>query len=62
VVIGSSDWVVEPGDLDVEPASRHRRASSQRGSSVFPTRGYANPTVNLVALAFRLGDRLAAAM
>jgi choline dehydrogenase-like flavoprotein len=28
------------------------------GSSVFPTGGYANPTVNLVALTMRLGDEL----
>ena len=28
------------------------------GSSVFPTCGYANPTLTLVALAHRLGDRL----
>ncbi len=30
------------------------------GSSVFPTGGYANPTLTLMALAARLGDRLAA--
>jgi choline dehydrogenase-like flavoprotein len=28
------------------------------GSSVFPTGGYANPTLTLLALALRLGDRL----
>jgi choline dehydrogenase-like flavoprotein len=28
------------------------------GSSVFPTSGLANPTLTLVALALRLGDRL----
>jgi choline dehydrogenase-like flavoprotein len=30
------------------------------GSSVFPTSGYANPTLTIVALALRLGDHLAA--
>jgi choline dehydrogenase-like flavoprotein len=30
------------------------------GSSVFPTCGYANPTLTLVALALRLADRLKA--
>ena len=29
------------------------------GSSVFPTSGYANPTLTLVALAVRLGRHLA---
>lgn len=29
------------------------------GSSLFPTAGYANPTLTLIALAIRLGDRLA---
>jgi choline dehydrogenase-like flavoprotein len=28
------------------------------GSSVFPTSGYANPTLTIVALALRLGDEL----
>ena len=28
------------------------------GSSVFPTSGYANPTLTAVALAIRLADRL----
>jgi choline dehydrogenase-like flavoprotein len=32
------------------------------GSSVFPTSGIANPTLTLLALAFRLGDHLAGAM
>jgi choline dehydrogenase-like flavoprotein len=32
------------------------------GSSVFPTSGIANPTLTLLALTFRLGDRLTAAM
>ena len=28
------------------------------GSSVFPTSGYANPTLTLIALAYRLADHL----
>ena len=32
------------------------------GSSVFPTSGIANPTLTLLALAFRLGDHLTGAM
>jgi len=32
------------------------------GSSVFPTSGYANPTLTIVALALRLGDELRRAM
>jgi choline dehydrogenase-like flavoprotein len=28
------------------------------GSSVFPTEGYVNPTLTIVALALRLGDHL----
>lgn len=32
------------------------------GSSVFPTGGWANPTLTLTALAFRLGDHLAATL
>ena len=32
------------------------------GSSVFPTSGYANPTLTIVALAIRLADRLKAAL
>lgn len=32
------------------------------GSSVFPTGGYANPTLSLVALALRLGDHLKASL
>ena len=31
------------------------------GSSLFPTSGYANPTLTIVALALRLADRLKAA-
>jgi choline dehydrogenase-like flavoprotein len=29
------------------------------GSSVFPSSGYANPTLTILALALRLGDHLA---
>jgi choline dehydrogenase-like flavoprotein len=32
------------------------------GSSVFPTGGYANPTLTIVALAIRLADHLKALM
>ncbi|HDL84762.1 MAG TPA: hypothetical protein ENH11_00240, partial [Candidatus Acetothermia bacterium] len=31
------------------------------GAAVFPTCGFANPTLTIVALALRLADRLAAA-
>jgi choline dehydrogenase-like flavoprotein len=31
------------------------------GSSVFPTSGIANPTLTLLALAYRMGDHLIAA-
>ncbi len=49
------DGVVDP-DLQVHGV----RGLSVVGGSVFPVAGYANPTLTIVALALRLGDRLAA--
>jgi choline dehydrogenase-like flavoprotein len=50
----------EDGVLDPHLAVHAVAGLSVLGASVFPTAGYANPTLTIVALAFRLADRLLA--
>jgi choline dehydrogenase-like flavoprotein len=53
---------VDPKQGVVDPDCRvHGLANLYvAGSSVFPTSGYANPTLTIVALALRLADHLKA--
>jgi choline dehydrogenase-like flavoprotein len=49
-----------PDDGIVDPDCRFHRIRNlyAAGSAVFPTSGYANPTLTIVALALRLADHL----
>jgi len=58
--MGTTRMHVDPTQGVVDPDCRvHGLANLYiAGSSVFPTAGYANPTLTIVALALRLADRL----
>jgi len=60
--MGTTRMHVDPKQGVVDPACRvHGLANLYvAGSSVFPTSGYANPTLTIVALALRLADHLKA--
>jgi len=61
--IGTTRMHVDPKQGVVDPDCRVHGLANLfvAGSSVFPTAGYANPTLTIVALALRLADRLKAA-
>ena len=58
--MGTTRMHVDPRQGVVDANSRVHRTSNLyvTGSSVFPSGGYANPTLTIVALAARLGDHL----
>jgi choline dehydrogenase-like flavoprotein len=58
--LGGTRLGSDPASSVVDPDCRvHRYANLHvAGSSVFPTAGWANPTLTLVAMAIRLADRL----
>jgi choline dehydrogenase-like flavoprotein len=58
--IGTTRMHADPKQGVVDPDCRiHGLANLYvAGSSVFPTSGYANPTLTIVALALRLADHL----
>ena len=58
--LGGTRLGTDPASSVVDPDCRvHRYANLHvAGSSVFPTAGWANPTLTLVAMAIRLADRL----
>ena len=58
--MGTTRMDVDPNKGVVEPDCRVHGVSNLfiAGSSVFPTGGYTNPTLTLVALALRLSDRV----
>jgi choline dehydrogenase-like flavoprotein len=58
--MGSLRMSVSPDDGIVNPDCRFHRIDNlyAEGSAVFPTSGYANPTLTIVALALRLADHL----
>ena len=58
--MGTTRMHVEPRLGVVDENSRVHGTSNLfvTGSSVFPSGGYANPTLTIVALAARLGDHL----
>ena len=60
--IGTTRMHVDPKQGVVDPDCRVHGLSNLyvAGSSVFPTSGYANPTLTIVALALRLADHLKA--
>jgi choline dehydrogenase-like flavoprotein len=60
--MGTTRMDPDPARGVVDPASRVHSLSNLyvAGSSVFPTSGYANPTLTIVALAVRLADELRA--
>lgn len=61
--MGTTRMDSDPARGVVDPASRVHSMSNLyiAGSSVFPTSGFANPTLTIVALALRLADELRAA-
>jgi choline dehydrogenase-like flavoprotein len=58
--MGSLRMSVSPDDGVVDPDCRFHGIDNlyTAGSAVFPTSGYANPTLTIVALALRLADHL----
>jgi choline dehydrogenase-like flavoprotein len=60
--MGVTRMHVDPGRGVVDPDCRVHGLSNLyvAGSSVFPTAGYANPTLTIIALALRLADHLEA--
>ncbi len=58
--MGSLRMSASPDDGVVDPDCRFHRIDNlyAAGSAVFPTSGYANPTLTIVALALRLADHL----
>ena len=58
--MGSLRMSASPDDGIVNPDCRFHRIDNlyAAGSAVFPTSGYANPTLTIVALALRLADHL----
>ncbi len=58
--LGGTRMSVDPADGVVDANCRVHGTDNLyvAGSSVFPTSGHANPTLNLVAIALRLGDHL----
>lgn len=61
--MGTTRMSLAPSQGVVDPDARLHAVQNLwvAGSSIFPTCGNANPTLTLVALAFRLADRLVAA-
>jgi choline dehydrogenase-like flavoprotein len=59
--MGTTRMGTDPSTSVVDPDCRVHGVDNLyvAGSSVFPTGGYANPTLTIVALALRLGDHLA---
>lgn len=62
--IGTTRMSHSPREGAVDPDCRVHGVANLylAGSSVFPTSGYANPTLTIVALALRLADRLKGAI
>jgi choline dehydrogenase-like flavoprotein len=62
--IGTTRMSVDPKHGVVDPDGRVHGVANLyvAGSSVFPTGGFANPTLTIVALALRLADHLAAVL
>jgi choline dehydrogenase-like flavoprotein len=62
--LGTTRMHVDPHSGVVDPNCRVHGVDNLfvAGGSVFPTGGYANPTLTIVALALRLGDHLRALM
>ncbi len=60
--MGTTRMSVDPADGVVDPDGRVHGSDNLwvAGSSVFPSVGYANPTLTIVALALRMSDQLAA--
>jgi choline dehydrogenase-like flavoprotein len=52
------DPIAEQGVVDADLRVHGTRNLFVAGSSVFPTGGFANPTLSLVALSIRLGRHL----
>jgi choline dehydrogenase-like flavoprotein len=61
--MGTTRMHVDPKQGVVDPDCRVHGVGNLfiAGSSVFPTGGYANPTLTIVALAIRLADHLKSA-